>query len=70
MINRIPNYLPASKTKALPSPTAEPKLLDLVQRQIAERMHVVETYVHEHPITGIGAAFCIGIFLGWFIKRS
>jgi len=69
MKNRIPNYLPASKTKAQPLPSAHPELLDLVQKQIADRMRVVETYVHEYPVAGIGAAFCIGIILGWFIKR-
>ena len=69
MKNRIPNYLPASKTKAPLSLSADIKLLDLVRKQITDRMRVVETYVQEHPVTGIGAAFCIGIFLGWVIKR-
>ena len=70
MKNRIPNYLPAPKTKTLPSPSSDSKLLDQVQKQITDRMRAVETYVQEHPVTGIGAAFFIGIFLGWIIKRS
>lgn len=69
MKNRIPNYLRASKTKAPLSLSADIKLLDLVRKQITDRMRVVETYVQEHPVTGIGAAFCIGVFLGWVIKR-
>jgi ElaB/YqjD/DUF883 family membrane-anchored ribosome-binding protein len=69
MKNRIPNYLPASKTKAQPLPSTRPELLDLVQKQIADRMRVVEAYVHKYPVAGIGAVFCIGIILGWFIKR-
>ena len=40
MKNRIPNYLPAPKRKAVPSQSANPKLLDLVQKQIADRMRV------------------------------
>jgi len=70
MMNRIPYYLPAPKRKALPSQSANPKLLDLVQKQIADQMRVIESCVQEHPVTGIGAAFCIGIFLGWAIKRN
>jgi ElaB/YqjD/DUF883 family membrane-anchored ribosome-binding protein len=70
MKNRIPNYLPAPKTTTLPSPSSDSKLLDQVQKQITDRMRAVETYVHEHPVTAIGAVFCIGIFLGWVIKRS
>jgi ElaB/YqjD/DUF883 family membrane-anchored ribosome-binding protein len=70
MKNRVLNYLPAPKRKAVPSQSTNPKLLDLVQKQIADRMRVIETYVQGHPVTGIGAAFCIGILLGWVIKRS
>ena len=69
MKNRIPNYLPAPKNKSLPSRSAAPELLELVQKQITDRMRVVETYVQAHPVTAIGAAFCIGVFLGWVIKR-
>jgi hypothetical protein len=36
----------------------------------ARRMRQIETLVQEHPVTGIGAAFCIGILLGWFSKRK
>jgi ElaB/YqjD/DUF883 family membrane-anchored ribosome-binding protein len=70
MKNRILNYLPAPKPKSLPSRSANSQLLDLVQTQIADRMRVIEMYVQAHPVTGIGAAFCIGMFLGWFIKRG
>ena len=70
MKNRIPNYLPAPKRKALPSQSANPQMLDQIQTQIADRMRVIEIYVQAHPVTGIGAALCIGILRGWFIKRS
>jgi len=69
MNNRIPNYLPAPKRKALPSQSANPELLDLVQTQIADRMRVIEMYLQAHPVTAISATFCIGVFLGWVIKR-
>jgi len=70
MINRIPYYLPAPKRKATSSQSANTKVLDLFQKQIADRMRGIESYIQEHPVTGIGAAFCIGIFLGWAIKRN
>jgi len=69
MNNRIPEYLPASPRKGRPSQAAFQDLQDLAQKQIAHRMRQVETYVQAHPVTGIGAALCIGIILGWFIKR-
>jgi ElaB/YqjD/DUF883 family membrane-anchored ribosome-binding protein len=69
MNSRIANYLSAPRRKAQPAQPAFQELRNLAQEQIAYRMRQVETYVHEHPVTGIGAAFCIGIFLGWIIKR-
>jgi ElaB/YqjD/DUF883 family membrane-anchored ribosome-binding protein len=70
MNSRIPEYLRASRQKDLPSQPAIQELLNLAQKQIASRMRQVESFVHKHPVTGIGAAFCIGIFLGWVIKRK
>ena len=69
MKNRIPEYLPASRRKGQPSQPAFQELRNLAQKQFAYRMHRIETYVQEHPVTGINAAFCLGIFLGWIIKR-
>ena len=69
MMNRIPDYLPTSSRIGQPSQSAFQELRDLAQKQIAGRMRQVQTYVQEHAVTGIGAAFCIGIFLGWVIKR-
>ena len=69
MTNRIPDYLPAASRQDQASQPAFQELRDLAQKQIADRMRQVATYVQEHPATGIGAAFCLGIFLGWVIKR-
>ncbi len=69
MKNRIPNYLSAARRNGQSSQPVFQEFRDLAQNQIACRMRQVETYVEEHPATGIGAAFCIGIFLGWVIKR-
>lgn len=70
MKNRIPDYLSApSQEIRPPPPPALHELRNLAQRQLADRIRQVKTYFQEHPGTGIGAAFCIGIFLGWVIKR-
>ena len=69
MKNRIPDYLPAPRRKGQPSQPTLQELRNLVQNEIAYRMRQVQTYVQEHPGTGIGAAFCTGIFLGWVVKR-
>jgi ElaB/YqjD/DUF883 family membrane-anchored ribosome-binding protein len=65
MKNRIPVYLASSPP---PHPAAQEEC-DWAQKQIADRIRQVEKVVHEHPGTALGAAFCIGIFLGWIIRR-
>ena len=69
MKNRIPEYLPASRRKGQPSQPDLEMLRNLSRTQIADRMRQVESYVQKHPVAGIDAAFCIGIFLGWINKR-
>jgi ElaB/YqjD/DUF883 family membrane-anchored ribosome-binding protein len=69
MINRIPDSRPPPKRKGQPPKPASQALSDLAQQQITYRLRQVETYVQAHPVTGIGAALCIGILLGWVIKR-
>lgn len=69
MKNRIPDYLPVPRRTGPASQPAFQDLRDLAQKQIADRIRQVETYVQTHPAAGIGAAICIGIFLGWMIKR-
>jgi len=69
MINRIPDSLPLPKRKQPPPKPGSQALSELAQQQITYRLRQVETYVQAHPVTGIGAAFCIGILLGWIIKR-
>lgn len=70
MKNRIPDHLPAARQTGQASQPAFQELRDLAQKQIADRVHQVETYVQSHPVIGVGAAFCIGIYLGWVIKRK
>jgi ElaB/YqjD/DUF883 family membrane-anchored ribosome-binding protein len=69
MTTRIFNYLPAPRRKGQPAQSTFQELRNGAEKQIANRLSQVETYVQEHPVTGIGAAFCIGILLGWVIKR-
>ena len=69
MNSRIADYLPAAGRKGQPPQPVFQELRHLAQKQFADRMRQVETYIQEHPVTGIGAAFCIGIFLGWINKR-
>ena len=69
MKNRIPAYLATPRRKGPSSQPAFHELRDLAQKQMAYRLGQVEAYVQEHPVTGIAAAFCIGVFLGWIVKR-
>lgn len=69
MMNRIPDYLSAPWRTQSAQPAFQ-DLRKLARKRIGDRMRQVETYVQEHPGTGLGAAFCIGMFLGWVIKRK
>ena len=70
MKNRIPDHLPASRQTDQRSEPTFQELRDLVRKQFADRIRQAGTYVREHPVSGLGAAFCMGIFLGWVIKRK
>ena len=69
MKNRIPDYLPAPRPTGRPAQPAYPELFKLAQQKFVFGMRQVNTYVTEHPAMGIGAAFSIGVFLAWVIKR-
>jgi ElaB/YqjD/DUF883 family membrane-anchored ribosome-binding protein len=69
MKNRIPDYLQAPKQVGQSTLPDIHALRNLAQNQIACRVRQAEMFVQAHPGKGIGAAFCIGIFLGWMIKR-
>jgi ElaB/YqjD/DUF883 family membrane-anchored ribosome-binding protein len=70
MKNRIPDYLPDPRRTVQPSEPAFQELRDLARKQFAARMRQAETYVRQQPVSGLGEAFCIVIFLGWVIKRK
>lgn len=69
MKNRIPDLLSPSTRNGHPSQPAFEELRNLAQRQFADRMRQIESYVQQHPATAVGAGICIGIILGWVIKR-
>ena len=69
MKNRIPDLLSPPTQNGQPSQPVFQELRNLAQKQFADRMRQVEKYVKEHPATAVGAGFCMGILLGWFIKR-
>ncbi|MEO8494316.1 MAG: hypothetical protein ABI614_04550 [Planctomycetota bacterium] len=70
MKNRIPDYLPASSHTDQASEATLQELRALVRERFAEQMRQAETFVREHPVSGLGAAVCLGILLGWVIKRK
>lgn len=69
MRNRFPDYPSVLEQSVQRSQPAPRELSNLIAEQFVYRMRRVEAYVQEHPVTGIGAAFFLGICLGWFIKR-
>lgn len=69
MKHRIPDLLSPPTRNGQPSQPAFEELSNLAQRQFVDRLRQIETYVQQHPATAVGAGICIGIFLGWVIKR-
>lgn len=69
MNNRFPQLQPVARRPGQPPQSPFQTLRDQAEKQISDRIAGVETYIKQHPATGVGAAFCIGILLGWLIKR-
>ena len=69
MTNRVPEYLSVPRQIGPPTPPAIQELRNQAQKEFARRMRQINALVQEHPVTGLGAAFCIGILLGWFSQR-
>ena len=70
MKNRIPTHLAAPEGAGLAPQPAVQDVRDRVQEEIADRIRQVENIFHAHPGIAIGAAFCLGAFLGWVIKQK
>ncbi len=70
MKNRIPGYLSDSRRTDRPSEPAFQEFRDPARKQFSDQIRLAGIYVREHPLTGLSTAFCIGIFLGWVIKRK
>ena len=69
MRNRILNY-PTSPSNDQSLQATFEELRGAVQRRIGDRLRHVKKYVQVHPMTSLGAALGMGIFLGWVIKRK
>ena len=41
----------------------------VARERLAERFAVVSDYVVREPVKALGIAVCIGVVLGWLIKR-
>jgi len=70
MTNRITEYSRVSRQIGQPPQPALQELRNEAQQEFTRRMRQIESLVQRHPVMGISAAFCIGILLGWKIKRS
>jgi hypothetical protein len=69
MLNRIPKH---ALTLSQKFETLQPPSSDWCNRplnRIVDRKDQFTAYFREHPLTGISATFCLGIFVGWMIKR-
>ena len=70
MKNRIPDDLLSLKPRSPRAQRAIDEPLELGRKAIAVRMGRVTSCVRDYPAAAITAAVCIGILLGWAIKRK
>jgi ElaB/YqjD/DUF883 family membrane-anchored ribosome-binding protein len=68
MKNRIFEMLTNGRDKPSGAATAETPQLDM--QTVKDSLQDVTKFVAEHPAACIGAAFGVGILLGWMVKRS
>ena len=68
MKNRIFDMFSNGHNKPAGTATAEKPQLDM--QTVKEGLADVTTFVAEHPAACGGAAFTVGILLGWVVKRS
>jgi hypothetical protein len=65
-INRIIGY-GSSEPRATPPFGEEPSTS--ARQRMARLTRSLNSSLAEHPAVGLGAAFTVGVFLGWVIKR-
>lgn len=70
MRNRISEYFAASRPREQPSRPVVQRIRRLAQHQRGYGKRDVESYVIEHPVAAMGAAFCLGVLLAWMIKQK
>lgn len=70
MKNRIAGHLKFPEHNGGALQASIPESRQSAHEKNAIRTGDVESYVTEHPLAAIGAAFCIGVFLAWMIKRK
>ena len=70
MKNRITDFLLTPRHKDRSSKAVIGGSRQLSAGQNSFKSPDVESYVTEHPLAAIGAAFSIGVFLAWLIKRK
>jgi ElaB/YqjD/DUF883 family membrane-anchored ribosome-binding protein len=68
MKNRIFDTRPNGLNGPSATATADKPPIDM--QKIKEGLSDVSTFVAENPAACLGAAFSVGILLGWVVKRS
>lgn len=69
MKNRLLDYLPAVAKKGHPLNLDLERLGSQVHKQFDDQLSQAQTSIQEHPLPAIGAALCLGVVLGWIVKR-
>lgn len=69
MNNRFPK-IPENANHAPPSVfTADRESFDAITSSLLGKRNQVESLVREYPLSSLGAAVCLGMVIGWIMKR-
>jgi hypothetical protein len=69
MKNRISPLSSVANHSNHDQPTAHPELFGPPPKPLVATQIPLSDYLSEHPLISLGAAVCIGMALGWFMKR-
>jgi hypothetical protein len=69
MKNRISPLSPVANHANHDQPMAHPELFGPPPKPLSTSPSPLSDYLSDNPLISLGAAVCIGMALGWFMKR-
>ena len=69
MKNRVPHFPATGNHSTHESKESFQELRTLARTKLIRQRTKAEDFLGEYPLSGLAAAVCLGVVLGWFMKR-